>query len=157
MARRCGGERATPVDPGAGMAGSVAAGAGLRGLRDPSQPQQICTILRGDEPWRSVRPPTPSNPRATGGSGYWSGYPARRSVEPAKGSVRRQHRRALRELHDRQIVAIRIEEPGNLRAIWGGPNATIVLDHEGYAKPSLKKCRPIAARNEDKKVFSGRL
>ncbi len=28
---------------------------------------------------------------------------------------------------------------------------------EGYAKPSLKKCRPIAARNEDKKVFSGRL
>ena len=29
--------------------------------------------------------------------------------------------------------------------------------HEGYAKPSLKKCRPIAARNEDKKVFSGRL
>jgi hypothetical protein len=30
-------------------------------------------------------------------------------------------------------------------------------DHEGYAKPSLKKCRPIAARNEDEKVFSGRL
>jgi len=30
-------------------------------------------------------------------------------------------------------------------------------DTEGYAKPSLKKCRPIAARNEDKKVFSGRL
>jgi len=30
-------------------------------------------------------------------------------------------------------------------------------DSEGYAKPSLKKCRPIAARNEDKKVFSGRL
>jgi len=28
---------------------------------------------------------------------------------------------------------------------------------EGYAKPSLKKRRPIAARNEDKKVFSGRL
>jgi len=28
---------------------------------------------------------------------------------------------------------------------------------ESYAKPSLKKCRPIAARNEDKKVFSGRL
>ena len=28
---------------------------------------------------------------------------------------------------------------------------------EGYAKPSLKKCRPIAARNEDEKVFSGRL
>jgi len=33
-----------------------------------------------------------------------------------------------------------------------GPTAT-----EGYAKPSLKKCRPIAARNEDEKVFSGRL
>ena len=29
--------------------------------------------------------------------------------------------------------------------------------NEGYAKPSLKKCRPIAARNEDEKVFSGRL
>ena len=33
----------------------------------------------------------------------------------------------------------------------------VVVDKEGYAKPSLKKCRPIAARNEDKKVFSGRL
>ena len=32
-----------------------------------------------------------------------------------------------------------------------------IEDDEGYAKPSLKKCRPIAARNEDKKVFSGRL
>ena len=29
--------------------------------------------------------------------------------------------------------------------------------HEGYAKASLKKCRPIAARNEDKKVFNGLL
>ncbi len=29
--------------------------------------------------------------------------------------------------------------------------------YEGYAKPSLKKYRPIAARNEDKKVFSGLL
>jgi hypothetical protein len=28
---------------------------------------------------------------------------------------------------------------------------------EAYAKPSLKKYRPIAARNEDKKVFSGLL
>ncbi len=34
---------------------------------------------------------------------------------------------------------------------------TVKEDLEGYAKPSLKKCRPIAARNEDKKVFSGRL
>jgi len=34
---------------------------------------------------------------------------------------------------------------------------TCAMDKEGYAKPSLKKCRPIAARNEDKKVFSGRL
>jgi hypothetical protein len=32
-----------------------------------------------------------------------------------------------------------------------------VLDTEAYAKPSLKKYRPIAARNEDKKVFSGLL
>ncbi|MCA1705769.1 MAG: cyclic nucleotide-binding domain-containing protein [Actinobacteria bacterium] len=32
-----------------------------------------------------------------------------------------------------------------------------LIELEGYAKPSLKKCRPIAARNEDKKVFSGRL
>ncbi len=30
-------------------------------------------------------------------------------------------------------------------------------DHEGYAKLSLKKYRPIAARNDDKKVFSGLL
>ena len=28
---------------------------------------------------------------------------------------------------------------------------------EGYAKASLKKYRPIAARNEDKKIFSGLL
>ncbi len=33
----------------------------------------------------------------------------------------------------------------------------VLQNLEGYAKPSLKKCRPIAARNEDKKVFSGRL
>jgi cellulose biosynthesis protein BcsQ len=32
-----------------------------------------------------------------------------------------------------------------------------VLDFEDYAKPSLKKYRPIAARNEDRKVFSGLL
>ena len=41
-----------------------------------------------------------------------------------------------------------------------GAEAKLVLRHtrlESYAKPSLKKCRPIAARNEDKKVFSGRL
>ncbi|MGH3972216.1 MAG: MazG nucleotide pyrophosphohydrolase domain-containing protein [Pseudonocardiaceae bacterium] len=30
-------------------------------------------------------------------------------------------------------------------------------DNEAYAKASLKKYRPIAARNEDKKVFSGLL
>jgi len=30
-------------------------------------------------------------------------------------------------------------------------------DLEAYAKVSLKKYRPIAARNEDKKVFSGLL
>jgi hypothetical protein len=30
-------------------------------------------------------------------------------------------------------------------------------DIEGYAKLSLKKYRPIAARNEDEKVFNGRL
>ena len=49
----------------------------------------------------------------------------------------------------------------------GGAGAAVVTDivgplglgvgMEGYAKPSLKKCRPIAARNEDEKVFSGRL
>jgi hypothetical protein len=31
------------------------------------------------------------------------------------------------------------------------------VDVEGYAKASLKKYRPTAARNEDKKVFSGLL
>jgi len=31
------------------------------------------------------------------------------------------------------------------------------LNIEAYAKVSLKKYRPIAARNEDKKVFSGLL
>ncbi|MBV9141290.1 MAG: hypothetical protein JO115_10290 [Pseudonocardiales bacterium] len=30
-------------------------------------------------------------------------------------------------------------------------------DSEAYAKASLKKYRPMAARNEDKKVFSGLL
>jgi hypothetical protein len=32
-----------------------------------------------------------------------------------------------------------------------------VLPIEVYAKASLKKYRPMAARNEDKKVFSGLL
>jgi hypothetical protein len=32
-----------------------------------------------------------------------------------------------------------------------------VTDHEGYAKLSLKKYSPIAARNEDRKVFNGLL
>ena len=41
-----------------------------------------------------------------------------------------------------------------VRERWSDAAAT---GYEGYAKPSLKKCRPIAARNEDKKVFSGRL
>jgi hypothetical protein len=31
------------------------------------------------------------------------------------------------------------------------------LDQEAYAKASVKKYRPMAARNEDKKVFSGLL
>ena len=38
-----------------------------------------------------------------------------------------------------------------------GEACTNVVDHEAYAKVSLKKYRPIAARNEDKKVFSGLL
>lgn len=36
-------------------------------------------------------------------------------------------------------------------------DVTGVVDIEGYAKPSLKKYKPIAARNEDEKVFSGLL
>jgi hypothetical protein len=35
--------------------------------------------------------------------------------------------------------------------------AWIFVVMEAYAKPFLKKYRPIAARNEDKKVFSGLL
>jgi Phage integrase family len=31
------------------------------------------------------------------------------------------------------------------------------VDFEAYAKPTLKKYRPMAARNEDKKVFNGLL
>jgi hypothetical protein len=60
---------------------------------------------------------------------------------------------------------------GKLRArlTWGSvmagrvesdvsPQVSIaVLDLEAYAKASLKKYRPMAARNEDKKVFSGLL
>ena len=44
-----------------------------------------------------------------------------------------------------------------LLQVGGVSDDTLAEDTEGYAKPSLKKCRPIAARNEDKKVFSGRL
>jgi 8-oxo-dGTP pyrophosphatase MutT (NUDIX family) len=33
----------------------------------------------------------------------------------------------------------------------------LTMYREDYAKPSLKKYRPIAARNEGKKVFSGLL
>jgi hypothetical protein len=36
-------------------------------------------------------------------------------------------------------------------------DAAEVEDLETYAKASLKKYRPMAARNEDKKVFSGLL
>jgi len=43
----------------------------------------------------------------------------------------------------------------SMEAVPKSPGSTVFK--EGYAKPSLKKCRPIAARNEDKKVFSGRL
>ena len=43
------------------------------------------------------------------------------------------------------------------RHVNAGAAAGMTMLKEGYAKPSLKKCRPIAARNEDKKVFSGRL
>jgi len=49
---------------------------------------------------------------------------------------------------------------GNARDLLSsslGANATEVLNNEAYAKVSLKKYRPIAARNEDKKVFSGLL
>jgi hypothetical protein len=45
------------------------------------------------------------------------------------------------------------------RLVQAGP-ITILFDEvdtEAYAKASLKKYRPIAARNEDKKVFSGLL
>ena len=35
--------------------------------------------------------------------------------------------------------------------------ALLALGNEAYAKASLKKYRPMAARNEDKKVFSGLL
>jgi hypothetical protein len=37
------------------------------------------------------------------------------------------------------------------------PLSLSLLDSEAYAKLSLKKYRPMAARNEDKKVFSGLL
>ena len=50
--------------------------------------------------------------------------------------------------------------PLGLVEVAAGKGASVSdpgIDSEGYAKPSLKKCRPIAARNEDKKVFSGRL
>ena len=54
-----------------------------------------------------------------------------------------------------------IEEPESfpetLQAFQDRFGRSELVRMEGYAKPSLKKCRPIAARNEDKKVFSGRL
>ena len=61
---------------------STESSAGLRGLGDPLQPQQICTILRGDERWRSVRPPTPPA-RAR---------PADPATRPAGPSSRRKDR-----------------------------------------------------------------
>jgi len=38
-----------------------------------------------------------------------------------------------------------------------GPSGHRTENNEDYAKASLKKYRPIAARNEDKKVFNGLL
>jgi pimeloyl-ACP methyl ester carboxylesterase len=44
------------------------------------------------------------------------------------------------------------ETPGTVEAM-----ADHARDFEGYAKLSLKKYRPIAARNDDRNVFSGLL
>ena len=69
---------------------------------------------------------------------------------------------ALEEVHPPLAeLAAALSRPGapvylNAYAAWG-ISMGLALHYEGYAKPSLKKCRPIAARNEDKKVFSGRL
>jgi hypothetical protein len=38
-----------------------------------------------------------------------------------------------------------------------GRGTRLTQQLEDYAKPSLKKYKPTAARNEDKKVFSGLL
>ena len=50
--------------------------------------------------------------------------------------------------------------PGAIAVTPNGATAFVTNSADGtevYAKTSLKKCRPIAARNEDKKVFSGLL
>jgi hypothetical protein len=43
------------------------------------------------------------------------------------------------------------------RSTYCHPAVTRLNDPEGYAKLSLKKYMPIAARNEDTKVFNGLL
>ena len=60
-------------------------------------------------------------------------------------------------------VALLEEEVGEFVAasengdLVGIADALADIVYEGYAKLSLKKYRPIAARNDDKKVFSGLL
>jgi len=46
-----------------------------------------------------------------------------------------------------------VSQPTISRAVTG---VTPLIGREGYAKPSLKKYSPIAARNDDLKVFKGR-
>jgi hypothetical protein len=52
---------------------------------------------------------------------------------------------------ERDTVALQVSS--NSSTNQGGP----CRFKEGYAKLSLKKYRPIAARNEDRKVFNGLL
>jgi hypothetical protein len=57
------------------------------------------------------------------------------------------------KLGEREVVAALLEH--NHHLIHTGQ--ILLADKEAYAKASLKKYRPIAARNDDKKVFSGLL
>ena len=57
-----------------------------------------------------------------------------------------------------EVTAVDLRGLALLVSLHDKATATGTQIHlEGYAKASLKKCTPIAARNEDKKVFNGLL
>ena len=90
---------------------------------------------------------------------HGSGEVAHRSAVAIKRATAAAWRSG-QAVHARSVLAYRVRKaPRDLvRLMWFALRGHAHWIHkEAYAKPTLKKYRPIAARNEDKKVFNGLL